>query len=389
MPLFGIILATLSSFLATLAVFTCCACLILCSRGGIQLGDGLPGAFDDAEEFQKEEEQALELMNDESRQSYLMAKRWIEQNPPNSASSDISLSQYLTIQEKAVKAWEFEVNAQIQAAAVHNLTEIRFYQGITSVQTNLPLPRQNDVYYWETKIYEMPRGETLSVGLTTKPYPLFRLPGYHKYSVAYDSTGHKRLNQPFRAKPYGRPWMQGDVIGVGYRTSSGTVFFTHNGKKLDDVVQGLKVNLFPTVGSTGGGQVMVNLGQVGFVYIEGNVKKWGLAPVHGTLAPPPAYGDQNDSVLLELQSAPTPSQLPPAFEELSEEGDLEGAIGMARLPPPYPPGHPRSSDSDASNSRPIPGPETRRSSSSGHNLSTPRSTRGSVIRALQEAQQDS
>lgn len=37
----------------------------------------------------------------------------------------------------------------------------------------------------------------------------------------------------------------------------------------------------------------------GFVFVEANIKKWGLAPVHGTLAPPPAYGLESDSLLLE------------------------------------------------------------------------------------------
>lgn len=43
----------------------------------------------------------------------------------------------------------------------------------------------------------------------------------------------------------------------------------------------------------------MNLGQAGFVFIEANVKKWGLAPMAGTLAPPPAYGSERGSILLE------------------------------------------------------------------------------------------
>lgn len=33
--------------------------------------------------------------------------------------------------------------------------------------------------------------------------------------------------------------------------------------------------------------------------MEANVKKWGLAPMQGTLAPPPAYGLEAGSLLLE------------------------------------------------------------------------------------------
>lgn len=35
------------------------------------------------------------------------------------------------------------------------------------------------------------------------------------------------------------------------------------------------------------------------MFVEANVKKWGLAPVQGTLAPPPAYGFEAGSLLLE------------------------------------------------------------------------------------------
>ena len=100
--------------------------------------------------------------------------------------------------------------------------------------------------------------------------------------------------------PYGPEYVQGDVIGVGYRPRTGTVFFTRNGKKLDDVAHGLKTqNFFPTVGANGPCTVHVNFGQSGFVYIEANVKKWGLAPMTGSLAPPPPYGSEQGSILLE------------------------------------------------------------------------------------------
>jgi SPRY domain len=119
-------------------------------------------------------------------------------------------------------------------------------------------------------------------------------------SVAYQSTGHRRYNQPFKALNYGPEYVQGDVIGVGYRPRSGTLFFTRNGKKLDDVVHGLKApNFFPTVGANGPCTVHVNFGQMGFVFIEANVKKWGLAPTTGSLAPPPPYGSEQGSILLE------------------------------------------------------------------------------------------
>lgn len=124
--------------------------------------------------------------------------------------------------------------------------------------------------------------------------------GFHKYSIAYTSQGSRRHNQPFTPTSYGPAYVQGDVIGVGYRPRTGTIFFTRNGKKLDDVAHGLKTqNFFPTVGANGPCQVHVNFGQMGFVFIEANVKKWGLAPMTGSLAPPPPYGSEQGSILLD------------------------------------------------------------------------------------------
>lgn len=58
-------------------------------------------------------------------------------------------------------------------------------------------------------------------------------------------------------------------------------------------------NLFPAIGANGPCNIHVNFGQSGFVFIEANVKKWGLAPMTGSLAPPPPYGSEQGSILLE------------------------------------------------------------------------------------------
>ncbi|KAF2430941.1 SPRY-domain-containing protein [Tothia fuscella] len=261
---------------------------------------GRPGEYDDEQAFAKEEAEALEEMEDMQKMEYLRAKAFVQSNPPESIQTDISLSQFLAIQEKGVSAWEFEPELEIANCFVEGRTEIEFFDAECSVQSNLPVPKQNEVYYWESKIYDKPESTLISIGMTTKPYPLFRLPGWHKHSVAYTTTGERRHNQPFKATPYGPEYVQGDVIGVGYRPRTGTIFFTRNGKKLDDVVHGLKAqNFFPTIGANGPCQIHVNFGQLGFVYIEANVKKWGLAPTTGSLAPPPPYGSEQGSILLE------------------------------------------------------------------------------------------
>ncbi|CAG8537277.1 9605_t:CDS:2 [Funneliformis caledonium] len=248
----------------------------------------IPDVYDP--EIARAEASLVETLNEAARQNYERARY-------------ITLSQFLSIQEKGVSAWEFEPDLQHTSCFVECRTEIAFYDGECCVQTNLPLPKQQEVYYWEAKMYDKPQNTTVTVGLATKPYPLFRLP------VAYFSdSGFKYYNSPFNGKTYGPQFQQGDVVGVGYRPRTGTVFFTRNGKKLDDAFTGMKMNLFPTVGANGPCCVHVNFGQLGFVFIEANVKKWGLAPTMGTLAPPPAYGSERGSILLESSSRGRPSE---------------------------------------------------------------------------------
>jgi len=57
------------------------------------------------------------------------------------------------------------------------------------VQSNLPLPKLNEVYYWECKMFEKPQATNISIGLATKPYPSFRLPGEFISICSYPSRG--------------------------------------------------------------------------------------------------------------------------------------------------------------------------------------------------------
>lgn len=107
----------------------------------------------------------------------LTCAAFIQANPPETMQTEISLSQYLAIQEKGVSAWEFEPELEIANCFVEARTEIEFFDSECSVQSNLPIPKQNEVYYWESKIYDKPEPTLISIGVSTKPYPLFRLPG--------------------------------------------------------------------------------------------------------------------------------------------------------------------------------------------------------------------
>ncbi|KAJ7225460.1 concanavalin A-like lectin/glucanase domain-containing protein [Mycena pura] len=305
------LLIILSTLLFILFLVLVCA-LLLRRRRGIMLRDS-DGPVDMSREeliegeggFEGLESRWLESVSENVRQAYLRARDYQLQYRPNSLPSDITLSQFLSIQEKGVSAWSFEPDYEtVNSLLVHARTEITFLPDPASsscVQSNLPLPKLNEVYYWEVKMFDLPESTNVAIGLATKPYPPFRLPGLNRYSVAYHSNGEKSHNYPFTASHYGPSLKEGDVLGIGYRPRTGTVFFTRNGRKMDDAFVGLgRWNVFPTIGADGPCSVHVNLGQAGFVFIEANVKKWGLAPSVGTLAPPPAYGSERGSILLDV-----------------------------------------------------------------------------------------
>jgi len=227
-PLGGVILGLICSFGSTLTI-----CLIIVAWWYFRISDqgrillerfSRPGQFDEEQRFAVEEAEALQTMDPSQKAEYLRAKceciphiaghlampvgrepvapaspmhpwsrfgplscadnavfgvttAFIQANPPESVQTDISLSQYLAIQEKGVSAWEFEPELEIANCFVEARTEIEFFDSECTVMSNLPVPKQNEVYYWEAKIFEKPETTLISIGMATKPYPLFRLPG--------------------------------------------------------------------------------------------------------------------------------------------------------------------------------------------------------------------
>ncbi|RKP38778.1 concanavalin A-like lectin/glucanase domain-containing protein, partial [Dimargaris cristalligena] len=169
------------------------------------------------------------------------------------------------------------------------------------VHTNLPLPTDAPVYYFEVKLMALPdpTNTTVAIGLVTKPFPNWRLCGYNNHSIGlHTSTGSLFQNSPHRPILCGEPCFEGDVIGCGYQPNQGTVFFTRNGYRLSTYLTNVCRTFFPAVSANGPCQVSVNLGQAGFVFIEANVKKWGLGPLEGTLLPPPKYAEALHSTRL-------------------------------------------------------------------------------------------
>ncbi|KFA60371.1 hypothetical protein S40285_08611 [Stachybotrys chlorohalonatus IBT 40285] len=91
--------------------------------------------------------------------------------------------------------------------------------------------------YYEVKI----RGDSptvyLAMGFSALPYPSFRMPGWHRGSLAvHGDDGHKYINDRWGGKSFTDEFRRGDTYGIGMRLApSGgtmpqvTIFFTKNG----------------------------------------------------------------------------------------------------------------------------------------------------------------
>ncbi|KAJ1921664.1 Protein ssh4 [Mycoemilia scoparia] len=239
------------------------------------------------------------LPDDNSRQNYEMAREFERQHPCGSISTNITPEQEVEIFEKGVDAWEFTVNLDVNAL-LQGKTEVLFMGGDNCVQTNLPIPKTNPVYYFEVKITEKPNDVNMWIGLATKPYPTWRMAGWNKHSVGYSvNNGIVNKSYQFTSIPVGEQCFAGDIVGIGYQPHSGYVWFTRNGRKFRTLLSGMMYDMFPTISSDGPSSFSANFGQRGFVFIEANVKRWGFAPIEGAQSPPPMYGMDEDTILLE------------------------------------------------------------------------------------------
>ncbi|KAL2312119.1 SPRY domain-containing protein [Schizosaccharomyces pombe] len=302
-------LAILFIFIALAAVIVLLICLlsvILLLRytrhGRILLKNTNPGELDDeALENEHIDEEGFSLLDDMGKERYLQAREFELNSMKSNVNTDAKLLDFLQVQEKGVLAWHFIPNQEYNCY-VKNKTELSFLGNEECcMQTNLPLQRINEVYYFEVKLLDVPIDTLVSIGLATKPYPPFRLPGWNFWSTAYVSDGTRRSNSPFTGKPYSSFYQQGDVIGVGYKPKCNRIFFTRNGRRCAELPCTYR-NLYPTVGAIGPCTLHVNLGQAGYVFIEANIKKWRLAPAVGSLAPPPSYSTSQPAISWDAAS---------------------------------------------------------------------------------------
>ncbi|ORZ19768.1 concanavalin A-like lectin/glucanase domain-containing protein [Absidia repens] len=252
---------------------------------------------------------------------------WQKKYPPNTQNYALST-------ESNDDPWKFEAAADQPAIIVENDTFLVFPDDspACSLMSNLPLPLTKPFIYFEATMIELT--QMVALGLSTKPYPSWRLPGWHHHSVAYhSSTGCVYTSNPKHPKAYGPGFEKNDVIGVGYLSQSNTVFFTKNGRNLGRAITGFKFPIYPSIGAIGKTKIMVNFGQQAFRYDSANVWQGGLVNNEDLPLPPPTYGTHLRDTLLFDQPSPAHVSLSVSPHD---DNDDHTAPSVPSPPPTYP-----------------------------------------------------
>lgn len=98
---------------------------------------------------------------------------------------------------------------------------------------------QPKTIYYEVKLRGDSRTVNIALGFSALPYPSFRLPGWHRGSLAvHGDDGHRYINDGWGGKDFTVEFRKGDTYGIGMTfTPDGShrprvdVFFTRNGTR--------------------------------------------------------------------------------------------------------------------------------------------------------------
>ncbi|RYO81966.1 hypothetical protein DL766_010083 [Monosporascus sp. MC13-8B] len=118
------------------------------------------------------------------------------------------------------------------------------YPPLYSARAHLPAAgnvKEKTIYY-EVRILDDSRADevSLALGFAAPPYPPFRLPGWHRASLAvHGDDGHRYVNDRWGGKTFTRPFRRGETLGVGMAFGPGAgglgtrveVFLTRGGRE--------------------------------------------------------------------------------------------------------------------------------------------------------------
>ena len=121
----------------------------------------------------------------------------------------------------------------------------RRQQLTTPQHSPLTNPTRTKTIYYELRLLPRPSNPPtgdicLALGFTALPYPSFRLPGWHRGSLAvHGDDGHRFVNDRWGGKSFVDPFVAGQTYGIGmlFRVAGSgrietEVFFTREGREV-------------------------------------------------------------------------------------------------------------------------------------------------------------
>ncbi|XBW37132.1 hypothetical protein QEN19_002710 [Hanseniaspora menglaensis] len=274
-------------------------------------------------------------------ETYSRSKLFQQENPPFvkkfGTMNNLKLRQ--RVQYRGLQSYQFlpSINDKVDASSnaflpsyiINDKLNVLFTNINESSSTimNLPMPKNSkECSYFECKVYmneQQKVDNAFSIGLVTIPYPYYRIPGYNSLSIGYESNGNLRINN-YVTEGVLPQLHNGDVVGFGYRYKSGLIFITYNGKKTLDIPNKHAIELFVSCGLKGQNNSLVlqfNIGQIGYLFIEANVRKYAFdSNLEGTVGVPPSYQNkEKDRLLLKTDiselnmDAEKDESLPPQY----------------------------------------------------------------------------
>ena len=112
------------------------------------------------------------------------------------------------------------------------------YPPLYTVTEHSPLKtNQKKTIYYEVRAKRFIGGEaSVALGFTALPYPNFRMPGWHRGSMAvHGDDGHRYINDTWGGLDFTQPFREGETYGVGmtFEVVGGQIavecFFTREG----------------------------------------------------------------------------------------------------------------------------------------------------------------
>ncbi|KAI9020203.1 concanavalin A-like lectin/glucanase domain-containing protein [Phycomyces nitens] len=137
-------------------------------------------------------------------------------------------------------------------------------------------PPQNGFHYFEITVLDCEPNTVMAIGLATKPYPVFRMPGWNNHSIGYHSDdGRKFCDDASGGQDYGPQWGFGETVGCRYDPDHGSVSFTLNGNPLGTAFRLLEQRFYyPSFGSDKPSRFFVNFGSQSFVHTPVDGHLW-------------------------------------------------------------------------------------------------------------------